>query len=77
MKNAEITATTFGELKQNWNMYKAAIDKLFAYVRRSGQNLDYFVKLKSGQPTIKGYDMMMRRTAGKFSPKEWYNCIIY
>lgn len=78
MKNTKITITafTYAELKQNGAQWLAANTRFNAYLRRTGWNVDDFTAKFAGKAHERGYDMMMRRTAGEFSPREWLNCII-
>ena len=71
-----VTAMTWNELKLNSPMWYEAATMFNKWLRRHGVNIDDFSRKFNGQPYMKGYDMMMRRTGGVFSCREWYNMIV-
>ena len=72
-----ITAFTYAELQQDGAQWLEANRRFNAYLRRAGWNVDDYARRFGGEAHARGYDMMMRRTAGEFSPREWLNCVVY
>lgn len=75
MKNAEITQTTYAELKSNPTAWIFACNQLSKTIEKKGNNTYTFLTDHKDTPAAVAYDMMMNRTGGKFSPVEWYNVI--
>lgn len=72
----KITAPTFLELCKDGAQWLEAEKRFNAYLKRAGWNIGDYVNKYAGEPHQRGYDLMMRRTDGEFSAKEWLLCVI-
>lgn len=71
-----ITAFTYAELQQDGAQWIEANRRFDAYLRRSGWNVEDYAARFAGEAHERGYDLMMRRTAGEFSAREWFNLVV-
>jgi len=71
-----VTAMTYAELERDGAQWLEANKRFNAYLRRTGWNVDDYADRFAGEPHKRGYDLMMRRTGGEFSAKEWFNIVV-